>query len=165
MTTTSKQNKELQNQGRHEVSVELCLAGYRLSGFGIAEGIDFFVSQSSPRSLRAIHVETNSARTNEHGSIGSFAVPKNLIEEPTRFDLWFAFVLALPNEEGFRFVMVPREKLLQFMTNKEQLQPSEGNTFRFQLFFDTNGEIYSSGHRFTAFEGLGHLFSAVRVAA
>jgi hypothetical protein len=164
-TSTSQANKELQQQGKHEVSVELCLVGYQLSSFGIAAGIDFFASQPSTRALRAIHVETSSAKTNEFGSVGSFVVSKNLIEEKTRFDLWFAFALELPGEDTFRFVLVPREEILRFMAHKEKLQPSEGNTLRFQLFFDGNGEVYSCGYRFTAFVGLDHLFSSVRIAA
>jgi hypothetical protein len=165
MKTSAKQNKELQQLGRHEVSVELCLRGYQLSGFNLAEGIDFFASQPGTRALRAIHVETSSARTNEFGNVGTFAVSKDLIEEKTRFDLWFAFALELPGEDTFRFVLVPREEILRFMAHKEKLQPSEGNTLRFQLFFDTNGEVYSCGYRFTAFVGLDHLFSSVRIAA
>jgi hypothetical protein len=165
MTTSAKQNKELQQQGRHEVSVELCLQGYRLSGFDIAEGIDFFASQPNTRALRAIHVETSSAKTNEFGSAVAFALSKSLIEEHTRFDLWFAFALELPGEEAFRFVLVPREEMQRFFAHKERLQPSEGNALRFQLFFDLNGEVYSCGHRFTAFVGLNHLFSSARLAA
>ena len=163
MTISSQQAKELQQLGKHEISAELCLEGYQLSAFGIVAGIDFIASHPTSRSLRALHVETSVARTNELGSVGEFSVSKRFIEEETRFELWFAFVLVLG--DGVRFVVVPREEMQRFLQRKERLCPSESNTLRFQLFFDVEGEVFSCGHHFTSFLGLQHLFLPVHLAA
>jgi hypothetical protein len=127
------------------------------------EGIDFFASHSTSRALRALHVETSTAQLNEFGSVGEFSISKRFIEEETRFEVWFAFVLVLG--EGVRFVVVPREEMQRFIKRKERLCPSESNTLRFQLFFDAEGEVFSCGHHFTSFLGLQHLFLPVPLAA
>jgi hypothetical protein len=162
MTISIKQSKELQQLGKHEVSAELCLQGYQLSAMGIVEGIDFFAAHRPSHFLRGLQVHTSLARSNGFGDIGEYCVSKKYIEESC-VDLWFAFVLVLP--EGFCFVVVPRRELLRFLQRKERLQPCDSNALRFELFFDANGQVSSCGHVFTPFLGLDRLFPAVRLAA
>jgi hypothetical protein len=168
--------KNLQEQGKHEVCAGLCLEGYQLSTFGVVEGIDFFATHSSRHCLQAFHVETRTAQLRELGNMGEFSVSKRLIEEETRFEMWFAFVLKL--EDGFRFVVLPRNDMQRFLQRKERISelyrfyqkkevcPWDAHTLRFQLFFDAEGRVFSeSGHPFTSFLGLQHLFLPIPLPA
>jgi hypothetical protein len=163
MTISTKQAKELHLQGQHELSAELYLRGYQLTGFCITAGIDFFVSQPETKVLRAIHVETSAAHSNGSGSVGTFTLSKRLVEEKSGFELWFAFVLVLG--ENVQFVVVPQEEMLRFLVRQEKRQPLEGNTLRFQLFLNESGGVSSRGQSFTPFLGLQHLFLPVNIAA
>ena len=169
--------KNLQEQGKHEVCAGLCLEGYQLSTLGIVGGIDFFATHPNLSCLRAFHVETRPAQLRELGKMGEFSVSKRLIEEETRFEMWFAFVLKL--EDGFRFVVLPQNDMQRFLKRKERISelyrfyqkkevicPWDAHTLRFQLFFDAEGWVFSeSGHPFTSFLGLQHLFLPIPLPA
>jgi hypothetical protein len=166
MTTSIQQKqatKNLQKQGKHELSTELFLRGYDIST-PQQKGIDLYATHAPGHMVRGLHVETSPSMSNSVGEMGEYTLSKSLVLDATGPDLWFAFVLV--RSESFRFVMVPREEMVRFLQRQEErLRPIETENFSFQLFFEGRGRVSSGGYSLTPFLGLQASFPAVCRAA
>jgi hypothetical protein len=163
ISTQRKQaTKNLQKQGKHELSTELFLRGYDIST-PQQEGIDLVVAHVPSQMVRGLHVETSLSTSNSIGEMGEYTLSKSLVLDATGPELWFAFVLV--RSESFQFVMVPREEMVRFLQGQERQRPNETENVSFQLFFGRSGGVSSRGYSFTPFLGLQASFPPVCRAA